>query len=129
VFGGQNNHKTLRVRDTGLVQLGRQRAPKYQTGTSTKPYLRVANVFDGFLDYTDVLKMDFDTRDFETYRLRKGDILLNEGQSRELVGRCATYDGKLGECCFQNTLLRYRAGDGVLTEYALPDDFDCSSRS
>jgi type I restriction enzyme M protein len=117
-FGGQNKHKTLRVRDTGLVQLGRQRAPKYQTGTSTKPYLRVANVFDGFLDYTDVLKMDFDERDFETYRLRQGDILLNEGQSRELVGRCATYDGKLDGCCFQNTLIRYRAGNGVLTEYA-----------
>jgi type I restriction enzyme S subunit len=84
----------------------------------SKLYLRVANVFDGFLDYTDVLTMDFDARDFDTYRLRAGDILLNEGQSRELVGRCAVYDGKIEDCCFQNTLIRYRAGDKVLTEYA-----------
>ncbi len=115
-----SNHSfaLMSIRESGYVQLGRQRAPKYQSGTFTKPYLRVANVFDGFLDYSDVLEMDFDDRDFETYCLKKGDILLNEGQSRELVGRCAVYDGLLPDCCFQNTLIRYRAGSEVLTEYA-----------
>jgi type I restriction enzyme S subunit len=111
------NYPIVTIRESGNVQLGRQRAPKYQTGSFTKPYLRVANVFDGFIDYSDVLEMDFDERDFRTYSLSQGDILLNEGQSRELVGRCAIYDGKLSECCFQNTLIRYRAGDQVLTEY------------
>ena len=80
--------------------------------------LRVANVFDGFIDYSDVLEMDFDKRDFQTYCLSMGDILLNEGQSRELVGRCAIYDGKIQNCCFQNTLIRYRVGEKVLTDYA-----------
>jgi type I restriction enzyme S subunit len=111
-------YPTVTIRESGDVQLGRQRAPKYQSGKFTKPYLRVANVFDGFIDYGDILEMDFDERDLQTYILRPGDILLNEGQSRELVGRCAIYDGKLQECCFQNTLIRYRAGDKVLTEYA-----------
>jgi type I restriction enzyme S subunit len=110
-------YPTLTIRESGDVQLGRQRAPKYQSGAFTKPYLRVANVFDGFMDYSDVLEMDFDERDFRTHCLSQGDILLNEGQSRELVGRCAIYDGKLPECCFQNTLIRYRAGERVLTEY------------
>ena len=117
-FDGKTKHKMMRVRETGEVQLGRQRAPKYQSGDWTKPYLRVANVFDGFFDYSDVLQMDFDKRDFETFRLREGDILLNEGQSRELVGRCAIYDGAIKDCCFQNTLIRYRAGESVSTEYA-----------
>jgi type I restriction enzyme S subunit len=112
-----HDYPTVTIRESGDVQLGRQRAPKYQSGAFTKPYLRVANVFDGFIDYSDVLEMDFDERDFLTYCLRQGDILLNEGQSRELVGRCAIYDGKLPECCFQNTLIRYRAGEKVLTEY------------
>ena len=85
-FSDQNN-PTFMIRECGNVQLGRQRAPKYQTGAFTKPYLRVANVFDGFIDYSDVLEMDFDQRDFQTYSLSVGDILLNEGQSRELVGR------------------------------------------
>lgn len=112
------NHPTVTIRESGDVQLGRQRAPKYQSGTFTKPYLRVANVFDGFIDYSDVLNMDFDQQDLQTYCLSAGDILLNEGQSRELVGRCAIYDGKLPECCFQNTLIRYRAGKNVLKDYA-----------
>ena len=111
-------YPTVTIRESGDVQLGRQRAPKYQSGEFTTPYLRVANVFDGFIDYSDVLEMDFDERDFQTYSLSPGDILLNEGQSRELVGRCAIYDGKLRECCFQNTLIRYRAGNKVLTDYA-----------
>lgn len=50
--------------------------------------------------------------------MRKGDILLNEGQSRELVGRCAIYDGAIDDCCFQNTLIRYRVGEDILSEYA-----------
>jgi len=118
VFDNPNGNSSLPVRETGLVQLGRQRAPKYQTGTMAKPYLRVANVFDGCFNYDDVLEMDFDEKDFGTYSLQKGDILLNEGQSRELVGRCAIYDGAIEDCCFQNTLIRYRAGEKVLTEYA-----------
>jgi restriction endonuclease S subunit len=117
-FSSRTRHNLVPVRETGLVQLGRQRAPKFQTGTCVKPYLRVANVFDGFFDYADVLRMDFNGRDCETYRLQEGDILLNEGQSRELVGRCAIYDGAIVDCCFQNTLLRYRAGKGVSTRYA-----------
>jgi len=117
-FAHRHEFETRRVADVGEVKMGRQRAPKYQTGNFTKPYLRVANVFDCFFDYSDVLSMDFDERDFETFRLRKGDILLNEGQSRELVGRCAIYDGAIDDCCFQNTLIRYRAGKGLLSEYA-----------
>lgn len=117
-FRGQNKYPKLAVSKTGQVQLGRQRAPKYQTGDHTHPYLRVANVFDGHFDYTDVLEMDFDERDFETFKLKPGDILLNEGQSRELVGRCAIYDGAIKNCCFQNTLIRYRAGENIHVAYA-----------
>ena len=117
-FFSDRKFPTVTIRESGDVQLGRQRAPKYQTGAFTKPYLRVANVFDGFIDYNDVLEMDFDKRDFQTYCLSVGDILLNEGQSRELVGRCAIYDGKIPDCCFQNTLIRYRVGEKVLTDYA-----------
>lgn len=108
----------FRVGEAGNVQLGRQRAPKYQTGKHTKPYLRVANVFDGHFDFSDVLEMDFDERDFETYLLEPGDILLNEGQSRELVGRCAIYGGEIEDCCFQNTLVRFRAGNRLLPKFA-----------
>jgi type I restriction enzyme, S subunit len=108
------------VADAGAVQLGRQRAPKYQTGEFTRPYLRVANVFEDRIDISDVLSMDFDAGDFERYRLSPGDILLNEGQSTELVGRPALYRGEITDCCFQNTLIRFRSNrQRTEPEYAL----------
>lgn len=111
---------TIRVDEAGDVQLGRQRAPKYQTGKFTRPYLRVANVFEDRLDLSDVLSMDFHEKDYERYKLEYGDILLNEGQSTELVGRPAMWRDEIEHCCFQNTLVRFRAyHERVYPEYAL----------
>ena len=101
--------KTCRVDEVGSVKLGRQRSPKHQSGRFTTPYLRVANVFDGFIDYSDVLEMDFTPTETDTYSLLPGDVLLNEGQSLELVGRSAIYKGEPYRFCFQNTLIRFRA--------------------
>ena len=50
--------------------------------------------------------------------LEDGDILLNEGQSRELVGRSAIFRGEVPDACFQNTLVRFRPGTSVLGPYA-----------
>ncbi|MDE8588952.1 restriction endonuclease subunit S [Arthrobacter sp. NQ4] len=108
------------VGSTGLVQLGRQRAPKYQSGNHTRPYMRVANVKLNELDLSDVLQMDFDEKDFKAYQLNYGDILLNEGQSTELVGRPAMWRDEIEDCCFQNTLVRYVADPGLIVpEFAL----------
>jgi type I restriction enzyme S subunit len=68
-----------RVDQVGSVQLGRQRAPQHHIGSHMRPYLRVANVYEDRLDLSNVLEMNFDPIEFETYRLRSGDILLNEG--------------------------------------------------
>lgn len=97
------------VEEAGAVQLGRQRAPKYQTGKFRKPYIRVANVYENQIDLSDLLYMDFDASDCATYALEYGDILLNEGQSTELVGRPAMWRDEIPGCCFQNTLLRFQA--------------------
>jgi type I restriction enzyme S subunit len=109
VLRNERKWPLVKVEDVGEVQLGRQRAPKYQTGQFTRPYIRVANVFEDRIDLTDLLSMDFDKADFERYRLEDGDILLNEGQSTELVGRPAMWREEIPDCCFQNTLVRFRA--------------------
>jgi restriction endonuclease S subunit len=101
------------------VDLGRQRAPQYQTGRFTRPYLRVANIKDDRIDLTDVLEMDFDEGDFAHYQLRAGDILLSEGQSPELVGQSAIYRGEIEGLCFQKTLHRFRSyASGPPPEFA-----------
>jgi len=108
------------VGDLGRVQLGRQRAPKYQTGSHTRPYVRVANVYEDRIDVSDLLSMDFEDDDFRQYRLEDGDILLNEGQSTELVGRPAMWRGEVPDCCFQNTLVRFQANkEKMIPEFAL----------
>jgi type I restriction enzyme S subunit len=84
-----------------------------------RPYLRVANVFEARIDTTDVNSMPFTDAEFGRYKLEKGDILLNEGQSTELVGRPAMYRGVPENCCFQNTLVRFKAFENTDSNYAL----------
>lgn len=84
-----------------------------------RPYLRTKNVFDGYIDIEDVLTMPMTDAQFDHFKVLAGDVLLNEGQSLELVGRCAMYGGEYPEpCAMQNQLLRFRAGAGVSAEFA-----------
>jgi type I restriction enzyme S subunit len=106
-----------RVNQLGDVQLGRQRAPKHHTGDYMRPYLRVANVFENRIDVSDILEMNFTPEEFKTYELKYGDVLLNEGQSLELVGRSAIYKGELPGACFQNTLVRFRPSSLLNSEF------------
>ncbi|WP_433600395.1 hypothetical protein ACQPXH_00540 [Nocardia sp. CA-135953] len=108
-----------RVIEVGDVQLGMKREPNVHKGVDMRPYLRVANVGDDELFLDDVLEMNFAPAAFAKYVLRPDDVLLNEGQSLEYVGRAAMYRGEIEGCCFQMTLLRFRAGDEVLPEFAL----------
>jgi type I restriction enzyme, S subunit len=108
----------IKARDAGAILMGRQLSPKYKTGKNTRKYLRVANVFDGFIDTSDVNEMDFNEAEFATFKLRRGDVLLNEGQSRELVGRSAIFCDDVPDCCFQNTLIRFRPNAEVMPEFA-----------
>ena len=92
------------------VRLGRQRSPKRATGPSMRPYLRAANVTWNGLALSDVKEMDFNPVELETYRLEPGDILLAEASgSPDEVGKPAIWDGRIENCCFQNTLIRVRA--------------------
>ena len=118
-FKDRRDYPTCRVAEAGDVQLGQQRHPKFQTGEGSRPYLRVANVMDDYFNCTDVLSMDFAEGELAKFALEPGDILLNEGQSLELVGRCAMYDGAIRGCCFQKTLLRFRSLEEVNGEWAL----------
>lgn len=110
--------RSATVRELGDIQVGRQRSPSLAAGPHQVPYLRVANVFDGFIDYTDVLTMSFSKAERQVFGVRPGDILLNEGQSLELVGRSSIYDGPPDRYCIQNTLIRYRCGKDLVPSFA-----------
>lgn len=114
-----NGWTYISVEAGGFVQLGRQRAPQHHTGANMRPYLRVANVFEDRIDLSDVKTMNFTPAEFETFRLEPNDILLNEGQSLELVGRPALYRGELPGACFTNTLVRFRPCPSLDVRFAL----------
>lgn len=99
------------------IRLGRQRSPERATGPSMTQYMRSANVGYDELRMDDVLSMDFDAKERERYRLLDGDVLVSEGSaSPTAVGMPAVWRDELeAPICFQNTLLRYRAIDGVTT--------------
>jgi type I restriction enzyme S subunit len=106
------------VEQLGFVQLGRQRAPQHHSGKFMRPYLRVANVFEDRIDLRDVKEMNFTPKEFEVFQLKPNDILLNEGQSLELVGRPAIYRGELPGACFTNTLVRFRPCASLNVKFA-----------
>ena len=65
------------------------------------------------------MEMHFSAEDETAFKLGYNDILLNEGQSLELVGRPAMFRSELPRACFTNTLVRFRAESDLLPEYAL----------
>ena len=84
-----------------------------------RPYLRTKNVFDGRIDISDVLTMPMTDAMFAHFMLLRSDVLLNEGQSLDLVGRCAIYQDEYPRACaIQNQLLRFRAKAGVSALFA-----------
>ena len=84
-----------------------------------RPYLRTKNVFDGRIDIDDVLTMPMTEEQFPQFQLRHGDVLLNEGQSLELVGRCSIYKVEYpAPCAIQNALLRFRPRAGTSASFA-----------
>ncbi|RJP27762.1 MAG: restriction endonuclease [Candidatus Omnitrophota bacterium] len=94
------------------TRLGKMLDAKQQTGNHLRPYLRNANVQWDRFDLSVVFKMDFDKKDREILRLKKGDILICEGGE---VGRSAIWRDELPECYFQKALHRVRPNPDLAT--------------
>ena len=96
------------IEEVGNIQLGRQRSPSKLKGLSPTKYIRAANITENGVDLSDVLHMDFNEEERETFYLQQGDILLTEASgSPEHVGRPAIWKGPERMYCFQNTVLRF----------------------
>lgn len=72
------------------------------------PYLRVANVQRGYLDLTEVKFIDAPEADIKELRLQLGDILFNEGEDRDKLGRGWIWEGQVSDCIHQNHVFRAR---------------------
>lgn len=109
---------TVPLREIAEVRLGRQRSPDRATGPNMRPYMRAANVTWNGIDVSDVKEMDFTPKEFETYALKDGDVLLSEASgSADEVGKPAIWRNEVPGACFQNTLIRVRSRGPALPEY------------
>jgi len=66
------------------------------------PYLRVANVQDGYLDLSELKTIEVERARVERYRLWPGDVLLTEGGDLDKLGRGTVWRGEREVCLHQN---------------------------
>jgi type I restriction enzyme, S subunit len=109
-----------RVEGLGAVQLGRQRSPANISKDYPTKYIRAANITEDGLALDDVKEMEFEPQEFETFKLRAGDLVLSEASgSASQVGKPAVWNDEIPNCCFQNTVIRHRPFVGSISPYLL----------
>ena len=82
------------------------------------PYLRVANVQDGYLDLRTIKTLKVKRDELEQFRLHAGDVLLTEGGDFDKLGRGYIWRGEIDPCVHQNHIFAVRAHpETVLPEY------------
>ncbi|MEI8243426.1 MAG: hypothetical protein WCI17_09195 [bacterium] len=57
-------------------------------------YLRVANVQDGFLDLSEMSRIEVSRNDLQRFAVLPGDVLMNEGGDRDKLGRGSIWRGE-----------------------------------
>lgn len=98
----------LTLGDVATISYGVQKSPQNRPGSNARPYLRVANVQRGKLDLREMKYIEVSEREMDSLRLEIGDILVCEGNSPDLVGRPAIWEGEIEDCVHQNHILKAR---------------------
>lgn len=82
------------------------------------PVLRMNNItLHGWMDINDLKFFDIPDNELLSYRLKKGDILFNRTNSKELVGKTGLLEKDYNGFSFASYLIRIRLKEGLLPEY------------
>ena len=102
----ENTKRLSEISDiTGGITKGRDLK---KAETVYLPYLRVANVQNGFLDLTEIKEIELKADEKEKYLLKKGDVLYTEGGDRDKLGRGTVWNEEITNCVHQNHVFRAR---------------------
>jgi len=88
----------------GGLTLGKQ----YAGPLIERPYLRVGNVQDGYLDLADVSVIELPASVATGVELRPGDVLMTEGGDLDKLGRGHLWNGEIPGCLHQNHIFAVR---------------------
>ena len=82
------------------------------------PYLRVANVQNGYLDLSEIKTIKLRVDEKERYLLKPGDVLYTEGGDRDKLGRGTVWRGEIKDCVHQNHIFKARVDQSkAIPEY------------
>jgi type I restriction enzyme S subunit len=109
-----------RVGDVADVQGGLQVTTARKNLPYEVPYLRVANVYRGFLELREIKTIRATDVEIARTTLVKDDLLIVEGHGNPAeIGRGALWDGSIAGCIHQNHIIRARfASAKVVPLYA-----------
>lgn len=80
-------------------------------------YLRMSNIsFEGYMDYTNLKYINIHDKDKEKYIVKKGDLIFNRTNSKELVGKTGIFDSD-EEMVIAGYLIRVRTNKYANTYY------------
>ncbi|MFN7835299.1 MAG: restriction endonuclease subunit S [Burkholderiaceae bacterium] len=82
------------------------------------PVLRMGNIQDGDLDFSNLKYLPVDHDEFPGLHLQDGDLLFNRTNSPELVGKTAVYRSQISPCSFASYLIGVRFSGGYIPEIA-----------
>lgn len=92
-----------------VVHTGIAKGRSHEVGKTVElPYLRVANVKDGYLDLSDVQNIVVEAHRVRDYLLQLGDVLMTEGGDLDKLGRGTVWQGEIENCVHQNHVFSVR---------------------
>jgi type I restriction enzyme S subunit len=98
-----------------VIQTGIAKGRKIDKAHAVEvPYLRVANVQDGYLDLSEIKTIELLDVEIERYKLYPGDVVVTEGGDFDKLGRGFLWNGEIPECVHQNHIFAIRAKSEVL---------------
>lgn len=98
-----------KLKGVSSLQTGVTLGKRYEsTRLDVRPYLRVANVQDGYLDLSDVAAIELPRLEAYRYELRAGDVLMSEGGDFDKLGRGYVWEEQIPGCLHQNHIFAVR---------------------
>ena len=118
-FPALSEENTVKLNDIASISGGITKGRKLDGNDSiTLPYLRVANVQNGFLDLREVKSIQLKKSEMDKYLLKYDDVLYTEGGDRDKLGRGTVWRNEIEDCVHQNHVFKARLKlDCALPEY------------
>lgn len=116
---GMDSWKTMSLSKLAYIQTGLAKGKQINSVTTTMPYLRVANVQDGYLDLSEIKLITVEKDKIERYRLKEGDVLFTEGGDYDKLGRGTVWRAEIDNCLHQNHVFAVRPEPTILNSFYL----------